>query len=70
MYFQRYSIKVNKPLVTLLYSLLFVVGSITTFGMVMAGQLYIYHIVVSLIFSLIFLMVCLAFDAEILNKCE
>jgi len=70
MYFQKYSLQVNKPLIITLYSILGVLFLLSIFGMYMGGEIYIYHVMISCIYSCIFLLITLNFDAEILNKCE
>ena len=54
----------------MLYTVLATIGFLSMMGQVIAGQVYIYHIIISILYSAIFLVVTVTFDAEILNKCE
>jgi len=70
MYFQKYTLRVNKPLVASLYVLDACLASLTFLGLLVMGQVYLYQIMISILYSFVFLLLTITFDAEILNKCE
>ena len=70
MNFYKYTDKVYKPVLIVLFSLIlaYVIG--LTVVLHALGLLYYYQAVMSVLFSLIYLLICINFDAEILSLFE
>jgi hypothetical protein len=66
MYFQKYSSVPNKPLVGCLYCLNAIYLILLSYGMHVFGLLYFYQSAISFLFSFLYLVLCIAFDSEIL----
>lgn len=67
MYFINYSAVVNWYLVYTLYSILIIWNVIVFFGMYCFGVLFIYEAIISIIYNISFVMVCINFDAYIVD---
>ena len=70
MYFIRYTETVNTRLVVTLYAILFCVLFVHVFGSIYLGITYFYQSFISGLFSFSYLVMCINFDNEILDRCE
>jgi len=70
MYFYKYTPIVYLPVVIGLYTLSLLYFIILASTMRTHGLLYLFQIVVSTLFSLVYLLICIKFDNEIYKLCE
>jgi uncharacterized membrane protein len=70
MNFYKYTDKVYKPVLIAFFGLIFAYVVILAVCLHALGLLYYYQAVMSVLFSLIYLLVCINFDAEILSLFE
>lgn len=70
MYFFKYSQTINRPVVSIIIFLWFVFSLQAIYGQIIIGQIYIYQVVISLLYSLVLFIFSVSFDEMILNKCE
>lgn len=63
MYFIKYTKNPNYSLVVVLYVLSSIYAGILAFGLNLFGNIYLYQVVISIIISIIYLLVCLSFDS-------
>jgi hypothetical protein len=70
MYFIRYSERVNTKVVVMMYIVLFMLTMMLIFGSFMLGVTYLYQSFISVLFSFSYLIMCITFDNEILDRCE
>lgn len=66
----KYAEKVNYVIVTLLFSLITLVGLWLIIGGLYCGTNYIYQNVIGSLYGFIYLVLCLNFDREIHRLCE
>lgn len=70
MYFVQYKEKVNRCHVYSLYALLGCMILIVTFGLYTFGLIFIYQQVISLLYSMAFLLACITWDKNIVDYTE
>lgn len=70
MYFQKYTQVVNKPLVWFLYITTATILIAEAFSLWVYGVMYLYQCFVTLLYSLMYFIVCVNIDNWIQNKCE
>jgi len=70
MYFVKYTQKPNYNLVCVLFILSSILAGVVAFSLNLFGNIYLYQIVISIIVSIIYLLLCMNFDSSIMTYTE
>jgi len=70
MYFQKYTAIVNKPLIYALYTFTILLTCVMAFALYLFGVMYLYQCFISILYSIMYMILCVNIDSWIQNKCE